>query len=449
LRKFYIYFLIPLLISACRNESPPEPPNASGTVYYSQVIGTTRSDLVTSVIQSNDGTILVCGYTIQSAFGDNDIFVIKTSISGEILWANLYGGSGNDLAYSSALCLDGGYIICGATNSFSGNFNPYVIKIDRDGNVLWSKYYDWAMDDYGTHIIQTSDYGYMMTGYTMSHGQGEYDVFSLKLDQNGGVMFAKAYGSLLNDFGNVIIETYNQSYIIGGYSYSFGAFGDACIIKLYGDGNLHWARVYGGGGLDVIYDLKVNNYTNSYIACGMTNSFTFSDDDAFIIDINTNANINWLKTYNGTGNVNDYFSNILPVSGGLVAFGSINNGTDTDISFLRTNTSGNIISGKFFGGDGTDIGSSVRSKINGGYIIAGITASSGAGDNDIFIAAVSEDGSGCNENNTLNATVTSRDFNVIEPLLTVSPITSYGINTAPTNISSFNVNQLIQCRRDE
>lgn len=442
-----ISFLSMILQPGCRrDELINEPPPPQSFSAFSKTAGTSRSELVTSALKLNDGSIIITGFTIESAFGDNDIFVIKFSFTGELLWAKLFGASGNDLVFSSDICFDGGIILGGATNSYSGNFDPLVIKIDQGGNILWNRYYAWLNDDYGTCIIQTSDYGYIMTGYTRSYGQGENDVFALKLNQTGGVMFAKSYGGPLNDYGNVIREiTFNQSYIIGGYTFSYGVFGDAYVIKLYGDGNTEWARAYGAGGLDAITDMRINYYTNTYTASGTSTSLSFSDEDALLMDISTGANLNWVKIYQGIGNLPDLFSSLQATQDGFLITGAVGTGLNGDMVFVKTDFFGNVTSALALDGSGNDAGITLIPSHTAGAYIAGITSSYGAGDNDIYLGKLRVNGSYCGQSNPVNLTATPFIFNVIEPLQSDFPITNYFLNTAQIGIAAFNLSQNTVC----
>ncbi|MCX7877927.1 MAG: hypothetical protein N2510_04705 [Ignavibacteria bacterium] len=444
--KYYLFLiqlwiLIFISLAGCRQgESVNEPPPPQAFPLFSKTFGTSRSELVTSAVKLNDGSVILTGFTIESAFGDNDIFVVKFNASGDLLWAKLYGGTGNDLVFSSDLCFDGGIIMGGATNSYSGNFDPLVIKLDQEGNIQWNRYYAWQQDDYGINIIQTSDYGYIMTGYTRSYGQGENDVFCLKLNQTGGVMFARCYGGPLNDYGNVIREiTFNQSYIIGGYTFSYGVFGDAYVIKLYGDGNAEWARAYGAGGLDAISDMIVNNYTNTYTALGSSTSISFADEDALIMDINTSANLNWVKIYQGSANQPDLFSSILPTQEGLIVTGAVGNLSSRDIIIARMDYFGNVISSSVIGGSGEETAVKILPMTTGGFCVAGITSSYGAGDNDIYITRFRNDGTYCGQSSNVNLTGLSQVFNVIEPKQNVFLINNYFLNIAQIGIAVFNI----------
>lgn len=414
---------------------------------YSKTLGSNVSDLLTGVREADDRGIVMCGYTIASAFGDNDIFIMKLDPYGNIMWSNLFGGSGNDQATYLEKTSDGGFIIGGNTTSFSGTPDPFTIKIDNSGNVQWSRYYRWAMEDYSNCVIQTSDGGYIMTGYSNSFGSGGYDVYSLKLDQTGNIMWARCYGGLLNDFGNTIRETSDNGYIIGGYTFSFGALGDGFVLKLYGDGLINWTKTYGGQSFDIISDL--HTASNGFIACGSTSSFGLSALGGYVFNFDNNGFIYWSRTFEGIAGSTSGFTRIVqPQGGGFVLGGvmqsSVANGGD--MCLLRIFGDGAFNYEKIFGGAGTDGASALSVKSDGGFLLAGLTASFGAGSNDIYIQNLKSDGTGCLTDNPFIPGGGSPVTEVNDAAAVYFDL-NYETITAGFNITSFNLLANTQCVR--
>ena len=102
-------------------------------------------------------------------------------------FAKTYGGTGEDLAYSVQQTSDGGYIVAGWTWSFSvGYYDIFLIKTDANGNIIWAKTYGGIGNDYASSVQQTSDGGYILAGFTGSFGAGG-DIFLIKTDANGNI----------------------------------------------------------------------------------------------------------------------------------------------------------------------------------------------------------------------------------------------------------------------
>lgn len=452
MRKLYFLLIITifLVLNGCKQggDTPVDPPvSVTGTKILTKTVGSNLSDLTTGVVQADDGSILFCGFTISSAFGDNDMFVVKMDGAGNVLWSNLYGGSGNDQALSIDKTFDGGFIIGGTSNSFTGNFTAVAIKIDASGNVVWSKYYAGGNQDYGTKLIRTNDYGYIMTGYTNSFGAGENDMYSLKLDQDGGIMFQRVYGNTVNDFANTITETDDDGFILGGYSFSFGSSGEAIITKIYGDGIIEWSKTYGGAGLDNITDIRV--ISNGFVACGSTNSFGLTTDDALVFNIDDNGFVYWARTFGGNAGGTDAFSKLQVNSDGsitLAGFTVENPSNLADISLTKLFGDGAFQWQKTFGSTGNDAGISLFVKSDFGYLLAG-NMESATTSNDSYILSLKSDGTGCSPDNPVTPLGGTPTLDIIEPEMFDNAAT-FTMNNASVQKTGFGVNQNTVCVQD-
>jgi len=453
-----ILFLLILSFSAimisfqsCRNDDPMSPIDTTiisdTTRIFNNTYGTPLSDLVTGAVQSGDGGVIICGYTISSSFGDNDIFIMKLDGRGGIIWSNIYGGSGNDQATSLIRTSDGNFIVSGHTTSLSASFDPFTIKINSSGDIQWSNVYRWWNEDYSNNLIQTSDGGYIMTGYSNSFGSGGYDVYSLKLDQSGGIMWARCYGGPENDFGNAIQETTDGGYIIGGYTFSFGAFGDGYVIKLFGDGAVRWSKNYGGAGFDNIKDLK--KASNGFIACGSTVSFGLIDENAYVFNIdNQDGFVYWTRTFDGAlAGPSSFYKAFQSPDGGFVLSGTMQNSTENqnDMVFMKLFGDGAFNFAKGFGGVGSDVSTSLSVKEDGGYILGGNTTSFGAGSNDAYVVSIRSDGTGCFADNPFTPIGGDPVTEVNSPATAYISVDFYETVPFTWNIAQFGVVPNTQC----
>lgn len=453
LRILIIFFTFTAVyFSACKQGeeiiTPIDPPVVIDTTkIFSKTFGSQLSDLITGSRQTSDGGVILCGYTISGAFGDNDIFIMKLDGSGNIVWSNLYGGSGNDQATSIEKTSDGSFIISGTTSSFSGTFDPFAMKINQAGVIEWSKLYRWWNEDYSNNIIQTGDGGYILTGYSNSFSIGNYDIFSLKIDQSGGLMWARAYGGPENDYGNSIKTTPQGGYIIGGYTFSYGTGGDAYILKLYGDGVLIWSKTYGGAGFDNIKDLQ--NTSNGYIVCGSTSSFGLAFENAMVFNIdNQDGFVYWTRTFGGNGQGVSNFQKVLNTpDGGFLLAGNLQElaKNQQDIALVKLYGDGEFNFAKIFGGAANDAGSSISYTTDGGILLTGNTASFGAGSNDAYLLSLYNNGTGCLQDNPVTPVGGNPLMEVNEQTSTYLDINFYETASATWNVVAFNVVPNSQC----
>jgi hypothetical protein len=170
----------------------------------------------------------------------SDVFLVKTDANGNVQWAKTYGGGHYDYAFSVQQTSDGEYIVAGLTWSFGASLSDvFLVKTDANGNVQWAKTYGGGHYDYAFSVQQTSDGGYIVAGYTESFGAGYDDFFLIKTDANGNIIWAKTYGGIYGDYAFSVQQTSDGGYIVAGYTDSFGAgWYDIFLIKTDADGNI-------------------------------------------------------------------------------------------------------------------------------------------------------------------------------------------------------------------
>ena len=210
--------------------------NQDGDSLWTKTYGGELGDFGYSVQQTTDG-----GYAITGSINSNntgpDVCLIKTNEHGDTLWTKTFGGPSHDFGYSVQQTTDGGYIITGYTESISGNFYVYLIKTDENGDTLWTNKYSRNGYAQGQSVQQTSDGGYIISGGTISF-RYNWDVYLIKTNENGDTLWTKTYGGDGDDYGNFVQQTIDGGYIITGYTYSFGIHGDIYLIKTDGNGNI-------------------------------------------------------------------------------------------------------------------------------------------------------------------------------------------------------------------
>ena len=174
----------------------------------------TADDFGQSVVETNDGNIVIAGYTGSYGAGGFDVWLIKTDADGNILWSKTYGGAGDDYAYSIKQTEDGGFIIGGATNSFGvGGLDYYLIKTDSLGDTLWTKTYGNANDDFCLSLETTTD-GYVLAGKKNSNLPFHPDLFLVKTDFNGNFLWEKNYSTSGKDIIHSIKQTSLNEFIL-------------------------------------------------------------------------------------------------------------------------------------------------------------------------------------------------------------------------------------------
>ena len=321
-------------------------------------------------------------------------FLFLSVHSAHAQWAASYGGTGMDLASSIQQTADGGYIVAGGTRSFGeGNYDVWVIKLDSNGAITWQKTYGGTDYDHANSIQQTEDGGYIVAGETTSFGTGERDVWVLKLGSNGAITWQKTYGGVEDDTVTSIQQTQDKGYVVAGYTYSFGTGEwDAWVMKLDTAGEITWQKTYGDANNDYAYSIR-QTADGGYIVAGETKSFGAGGYDGWILKLDGDGNVTWQKTYGAVGLQEAYAIQQTQDNGYIVAGGAYTSGTDsTDVWVMKLDSSGTITWQKTYGGVGYDYAFSIQQTQDGGYIVGGETYSFGPGNYSIWLIKLDASG---------------------------------------------------------
>ena len=202
--------------------------------FWTRTFGGSNSDYGRSVQQVSDDGYILTGSTASFGNDSYDVWFIKTDAQGDEEWSQILGGSDDDYGSSIQQTADGGYIITGWTNSFgNGGSDVWLIKSDSQGNEEWDQTLGGSDTDIGYSVQQTTDGGYIITGWTNSFGNGNYDVWLIKTDSQGNEKWNQTWGGSDFDKGSAIQQTADGGYIITGWTNSFGnGNDDAWLIKV-------------------------------------------------------------------------------------------------------------------------------------------------------------------------------------------------------------------------
>ncbi|MFQ5906037.1 MAG: T9SS type A sorting domain-containing protein [bacterium] len=391
IRDRFIFVLSFASIACCLVSAISECSFAQIT--FEKTYGGGFADVARAVRQTQDGGYAMAGWTWSFGIGLSDVYLVKTDSMGNLLWDSTYGGGSYDAAYSLEQTSDGGYIMAGYTRSFgAGLSDVYLIKTDSLGTLLWDSTYGGASNDVGHSAVQTMDGGYVVAGETESSGAGGTDVYIIKTDSLGNAVWDSTYGGSLDDAAYSVRQTPDGGYIITGSTSSFTASGDVYCIKTDSLGNIVWDTTYGGVSYDEGNSVALTS-DGGYVVAGRSFSFGAGFGDVYLVKIGALGNTLWDTTYGGdSANVGRSVQQT-PDQGYVIAgytqsFGSGN----YDVYLVKTDSTGTTIWEIAYGDTADDRGHSVVQTTDSGYAVAGYTRSFGAGANDFYL--IKTDGNG-------------------------------------------------------
>lgn len=387
--------------------------DTAGNISWQRSLGGSDFDEEWGMNLTADGGYIIAGQSksndgdVSGNHGLTDYWIVKLNAEGNIDWQKSLGGSDYDEAYAVSQTTDGGYIVAGNSESadgdVSGNHGDYdfwVVKLDANGNLVWQKSLGGSDEDECYAVQQTSDGGYILAGGTesddgdVSGNHGDQDVWVVKLDLNGNVLWQKSFGGSSDEEALSLQQTSDGGYIFAGTSASndgdvSGNHGDydAWIVKTDAGGNLLWQRSLGGSGYDDLHSIVQLN-DGSYVASGYTSStdddvsVNHGDEDVWVVKLDISGNLAWSHCYGGSGT--DEASSLELVNDSALIISCYSKSNDGDVAgnhglwdywILTTDLNGTIQWEKNFGGSLNDVCYAARPTNDNGFILAGYSES--------------------------------------------------------------------------
>ncbi|MEP7265262.1 MAG: T9SS type A sorting domain-containing protein [Bacteroidota bacterium] len=383
---------------------------AVAQIYFQKTYNSTGLNALTAVKQTTDDGFIMTGF-VQNAFGDVDIVLIKTDIWGDTLWTTTYGGSGDDGGRDVVQTSDGGYIVTGFSTSVGDHI--YVIKTDVWGAVTWSKSYGGPGSQEGESIMQTADGGYIISGELFN---GNTDLYLIRINAVGDTLWTRTGATLApSTRAYSVQETNDAGFVVTGYTANTS--NDVYLIKLNSNGDTLWTRSYGGQFSDAGNCVRQTS-DGGYIIAGRSSSFSAGFSDVYLLKTDSTGNEVWSKTY---GNIGDdvTYSVTLANDGGYVLSGQTTNISTGDVNayLLKTDATGNVQWSRTYGGSGDDSFKSVVKTNDGGYAAAGYMSGTSGNVSGYLVKTNALGMVNCNASNlpvaeNTVATITGNSFNV-------------------------------------
>ncbi|HRO41629.1 MAG TPA: T9SS type A sorting domain-containing protein [Flavipsychrobacter sp.] len=387
--------------------------HAQPGINWKKCYGTAKYESFAGIVNAHGAGYVFAGYP-DSCINNSDYQIVKIDDTGKVLWSHCYGGANTETPRSIIKVIgdppsNNGYLISGTSGSNDGDVSGnhgggdfWVIKTDTNGNLQWQKCLGGTSVDEAFSATQTNDKNLVIAGVTQSNNgdvsgfNGGKDWWVVKLDQNGGILWKKTLGGSAIEMGPTVAATNDGGVVIAGEATSSNgditsAIGlkDIWVVKLDASGNKQWDKSFGSWQDDWGFSITQTKDTG-YIISAKTTNYPSTGINTALIKISKTGQQQWAKGFN-------ILYNILELPNGYIATGGNIVGTALDLSVYRLDDTGKILWQKVMGGSNTDLGKTILSSSDGGYIIGGHTNSTDGdvtgnnGDNDYWIIKLAPD----------------------------------------------------------
>lgn len=353
----------------------------NGTLLWSKHIDGSFPSEARALVPVADGFVAV-GYIDGVGNGQRDVYLLKIDPQGNVLWTQTYGNGMDDEGLGAQATSDGGLIITGYTEIDGNGKDILLLKTDSLGSTEWVKTFGGTGNDEGKSVVTTTDGGYAITGaYEVS--PGNKNIYLVKTDLTGSQQWGSYYGALEPDFGYAIVQTPDGGFVIAG---SIGTSNQLYLLKTDAAGTQQWERYYGGPGEDFGYSLA-RTMDGGFIITGYSDVATGSK--AYLVRTDSNGLLKWEKRFGKTGNGVDE----IPVSvgycvgetsdGSFIVAGlanpNINNfGVDDNLYLFKTDSLGNTLNSYLSGNVFHDLNNNCQREPNELPLQGWIVEASGA-----------------------------------------------------------------------
>jgi hypothetical protein len=351
------------------------------------------SDFGLYVRQTIDDGFILVGQTSEAAGDDLDAWLIKTDRNGLEEWRRTFGGARDDWGYTVQQSTDSGYIFIGSTQlSGAGESDVWLLKTDPHGVIQWERTFGGGQPDYGYFMQEVPGGGYILLGETSSMGMGARDAYLIRTDGEGNLLWSQTFGDSSDDIGYALWQTDDGGYVITGFTdHQNIAQEDLWVFKTDAAGAVQWERVYdtsfGAVGRSILQTMDGNYVIAGFLMWG---SATY---DFWLVNVDSVGNLIWDRTFGWDGD--ERAAALGQTSdGGFIMAGltsSVGAGLH-DAWLVKTDGEGTMEWERSFGGTNWDIFRAVQQTGDGGYIMAGTTQSFGSGDPDAWLIKSGPDG---------------------------------------------------------
>ena len=371
------------LLAAQRNTKPT----------FERRIGGRYSDEGHALLAVDDGFLIV-GSSESFGSGQRDGYLVKTDRFGNTLWTKSYGG-GRDDTLEAIIPFKEGYAMAGSTYSFgNGNQNLYVVRVGAEGELVWEKgFYDRKRDRYmGKSLVRLNEEHLMVAG-SQEHIKlfnGDTYCYLSAIDAEGEKKWQRSYGGKNPERANSIIKV-KDGYLFAGYTETWGDNGkNMYVVKIDDHGKRLWHYAYGGEFDEVAHQVIVTS-DGGYLLVGTTNSDHDKLKDLYVVKLDAEGKWQWRRHYGGSSDEEGF--GVVEDESGYVIVGYTKSTRDlsSDLYLLKLDYKGVVKWMRTYGGSGNDVGRAII-KTEEGFMMTGYSDGPSDRGVDLYLLKVDKEG---------------------------------------------------------
>jgi hypothetical protein len=277
--------------------------NPNGDTIWTKTYAGPNGNQSKTIIPTADGNYLILGSTTPAGAEGNILWFLKIKPDGDTIWTKTYGGDSWISDNTIIQTADGNYLILGTISAADTDFKLWLLNINSNGDMIWTKTYGSESGAFAETITPTADGNFLILGFTHT------DILLLKIKPNGETIWTNTYGGEgYVDEAQTIIPAADGNYLILGHTYSFGAGKtDIWLLNIKPNGDTLWTKTYGGAAYEYPR-MIIPTENGGFLILGITSSFGVGSYNTWLLKIKPNGDTVWTRTY---GNGNEYYAQVV------------------------------------------------------------------------------------------------------------------------------------------
>lgn len=397
---------------------------------YHKIIGDLNNSSLKEMKSTPDGGTILIGTADE--LGNENILLMKLDSVSETVWSKKYDFNTTDEGKSVLIDSNGNYIFVGETIDLVNNKDIVIVKTNNLGNVTWSRQIGGINDDGINKIIATSDGGYLLIAYTMSYGSGAQDLYLIKLDSSGNLIWNSIIGNSAADIPYSAIELSNGDFIITGLTSNGIGSADFLFLRVNSLGNLLSNKNIGSSEYEYGEDIILRNNGNGFAIIGSVNNPSSNKLNTLVLLTDSFGTPTLARSIGGLF-YNNIGHNIHSVYNGYLIAGSTEY-SSKDALLFRMRENGYVEWYKHYGGNYNEEAFSIYQNNDKSILIGANSNSFNQMTNNIYLTQVDSNGYSECYNKSYNFSIPqSLSYTTASPTLntiyTLKPITSLSISS--------------------